>query len=228
MRTETGEITHETRIYSQTLERIRAGSDILIQGSTGGFEKKLDIDQRCSAVDDPRTDVASLNMGSVNLGDEIAFVNTGAEVRYWARKFAGRRIVPEMEVFDSGHLNLVHGLIQEGVLKPPFSVNFALGYFGGARASIESILHLRALLPEGAFFGISHNGMPDFALLAASIAAGAQKIRIGFEDSIFYAPGHKARTNLVLVEKVVEMIRAIGGEPMGIAEARAMYGAKAA
>ena len=98
VRTATGEITHETDVYSDTLERIRRESAIVIQGSTGGFEKKLSLDERCSAINDDRTDVASLNMGSLNLGFDVAFVNTGAEIRYWAETFKRRNVVPELEV----------------------------------------------------------------------------------------------------------------------------------
>jgi 3-keto-5-aminohexanoate cleavage enzyme len=224
VRTETGEITHRTEVYTRTLDLIRARSNIIIQGSTGGFEKKLSLDERCSALDDPRTDVASLNMGSFNIGFDLPFINTGTEVAHWAEKIYARKAVPELEVFDTGMMNLVHDLLGRGLLRRPLNINFPLGYFAGALPRVENIIHLRNLMPEGACFGVVHNAMTDFTILAASIAAGARKIRVGFEDSLYYAPGGKARTNVDLVRKAAEMIRALGCEPMPVDEAREMYG----
>ena len=224
VRTETGEITHETDVYSRTLKLIRAESDIVIQGSTGGFEKELSLDQRCSAVDEDLTDVGSLNMGSLNITFDTPFNNSGPEIRYWAEKFADRNVIPELEIFDTGQMNIVGELIGKGVLRRPLSINFPMGYYASTQPAIESIIHMRNLMPEGAFFGITHNAMEDFTLLAASICAGANKIRVGFEDSLYYAPGSKARTNVVLVEKAAEMIRALGCEVMSIEEGRELYG----
>ena len=58
------------------------------------------------------------------------------------------------------------------------------------------------------------------------IALGAVKTRVGFEDIIYYAPGQKARTNSVLVKKMVQLVEAMGCEVMSIAEAHELYGAK--
>ena len=60
-----GAQTEEIGVYSETLDRIRNSSDIVIQGSTGGLST-LSLEQRCVALNDPRTEVASLNMGSMN------------------------------------------------------------------------------------------------------------------------------------------------------------------
>jgi 3-keto-5-aminohexanoate cleavage enzyme len=49
---------------------IRDASDIIIQGSTGGLSE-LSLEERCVALNDPRVEVASLNMGSVNFSEEV-------------------------------------------------------------------------------------------------------------------------------------------------------------
>ncbi|MCG8510552.1 MAG: 3-keto-5-aminohexanoate cleavage protein [Rhodospirillales bacterium] len=224
VRTEGGEMTSDTRVYSETLDLIRAQSNIVIQGSTGGFEKSLTLDERCSAIDDPRTDTASLNMGSINITFDTPFVNAGPEIEYWARRFKAQNVKPELEVFDTGQMAIIRDFMDRGLLESPLSINFPLGCYGGAPASVESILALRGLMPEGAEFGIAVNAMRDFRLIAASVAAGATKVRVGFEDSIFYAPGRKARDNVVLVEKLAELVRALGCEIMSIDEARGHLG----
>ena len=226
VRTETGEITHLTDVYARTLDLIRDRSDILIQGSTGGFEKELNLDQRCSAIDDDRTQVASLNMGSLNFGEDLIFQNPETNIQYWAEKFYSRGVVPELEIFEAGMICTLKRFIEKGILKPPFHCNFPMGYYTGIQPSVESIMYMRNLLPDGCHFGITHNEMTDFSMVAASIALGAVKTRVGFEDSIYYAPGKKAKTNAVLVKKTAQLIEAMGFEVMSIAEARELYGAK--
>jgi 3-keto-5-aminohexanoate cleavage enzyme len=60
--------------------------------------------------------------------------------------------------------------------------------------------------------------------LAAAIGLGASIVRVGFEDSIFYAPGEAARSNVVLVEKLVAMMRSMGCEPASASDARRLMG----
>ena len=180
----------------------------------------MSLDERCIAIEDARTDTASLNMGSLNITFDTPFINAGPEIEYWAKRFATFNVTPELEVFDTGQMKIVHDLLANGLVRTPLSVNFVLGCFGSAPASVESILALRNLMPEGAHFGIAVNAMEDLQLTAASVAAGATKVRVGFEDSIFYAPGCKACNNVVLVEKLAELVRALGCEVMSIEEAR--------
>jgi 3-keto-5-aminohexanoate cleavage enzyme len=226
VRMENGEITHLTDVYSHTLDLIRDKSDIIIQGSTGGFEKELNLDERCSAIDDDRTQVASLNMGSLNFGEDLIFQNPEVQIEYWAKRFLRRSVVPELELFDTGMICTLERFIEKGIFKPPLNCNFAMGYYTGIQPSVENIIHMRNSLPQGCNFGISHNAMTDFSIVAASIVLGAVKARVGFEDSIFYAPGKKARTNSVLVKKLAQLIETMGYEVMSTEEARDLYGAK--
>jgi 3-keto-5-aminohexanoate cleavage enzyme len=62
--------------------------------------------------------------------------------------------------------------------------------------------------------------MQDFSLLATAIGMGAAAIRVGFEDSVYYAPGKAAASNVVLVEKIVSLVHQIGYEVATPAEAR--------
>jgi 3-keto-5-aminohexanoate cleavage enzyme len=77
-------------------------------------------------------------------------------------------------------------------------------------------------MEDRAPWGIIHDGMQDFSLLAAAIAMGASVIRVGFEDSVYFAPGQAVRTNAELVERAAALVRNIGFEVATIAEARAL------
>ena len=219
-----GEQTEDITDFSRTLDLIRDSSDIIIQGSTGGLTN-LTLEERCVSVTDSRVEVASLNMGSVNFGEDV-YINRLPDIRYWAGRMAENNVVPEMEIFEAGMVGAAKMLMEEGALKPPFYYNFALGAHWAAPADPGSLFYLSSLLPAGVPWSVVHDGMQDFSLLATAIGLGASAIRVGFEDSVLYAPGKIARTNVELVEKVVALVRGIGYEVSTPAEARSILGLK--
>ena len=223
VRDKKGEQTEDLADFAATLDLIRQSSDIVIQGSTGGLTD-LTLEQRCVALDDPRVETASLNMGSINF-DEDVYVNRMPDIRYWAGRMAETRVAPELEIFAAGMLPAYMQLVAEGVLKPPYSIGFCLGVRWALPANPETLLFLKTLLPEKDVpWGVIHAGMQDFALLGAALGMGASVVRVGFEDSVFFAPGKAARTNAELVEKMVALIRQIGYEVATCQEAREILG----
>jgi 3-keto-5-aminohexanoate cleavage enzyme len=208
--------------FSKTLDLIREKSDILIQGSTGGLST-LTLEERCVSLNDPRVELASLNMGSVNFGEDV-YINRLPDIRYWAKRMEETKVVPELEVFDVGMMPVVRHLIQEGVLKPPCHFNFCLGFHWALPPDPKSLFFMTSLLEKGEEWGMIHDGMNDLSLLATAIGMGARAIRVGFEDSVFYAPGKRAITNPELVEKAVSLVQQMGFEPASPKEAREMLG----
>ena len=217
-----GSQTADLKNFSRTLDYIRSTSEIIIQGSTGGLVD-LSIEERCTALNDRRVQIASLNMGSVNFGDDV-YVNTLPDVRYWARRMAEERIVPELEIFEAGMIPVHKQLMVETVLRKPFSFNFCLGVKWGLPAVPKSLYFLTSILDEPIPWGITHAGMTDFSLLATAIGLGAVVVRVGFEDSVFYAPGKTARANVELVERVVSLVQNIGFDVATTDEAREILG----
>ena len=221
VRDKKGEQTEDLTDFSATLDLIRQSCDIVIQGSTGGLTD-LTLEQRCVALDDPRVETASLNMGSINF-DEDVYVNRLPDIRYWARRMAEIRVAPELEIFAAGMLPTYMKLVEEGVLKPPYSIGFCLGVRWALPADPETLFFMKTLLPEKDVpWGVIHAGMQDLALLAAAIGMGASFVRVGFEDSPFFAPGKAAKSNAELVERMVSLIHQIGYEVAGCDEAREM------
>jgi 3-keto-5-aminohexanoate cleavage enzyme len=217
-----GEQTEDIAAFSQTLDIIRESSDIIIQGSTGGLTT-LSLEERCVSVTDPRVEVASLNMGSVNFGEDV-YINRVPDIRYWAGRMTENRVVPELEIFEAGMVAESQMLIEEGTLKPPFYYNFALGAHWAAPADPRSLSYLTSLLPAGVPWSVVHDNMQDFALLATAIGLGASGVRVGFEDSVQYAPGKIAEKNVDLVAKIVSLVHRIGYEVAAPNEARYILG----
>jgi 3-keto-5-aminohexanoate cleavage enzyme len=75
-------------------------------------------------------------------------------------------------------------------------------------------------------WGVVHDDMQDFSILAAAIAMGAGAVRVGFEDSVYYAPGKAAKSNVELVERIVGLVQQIGFEVASPIEAREILGIK--
>lgn len=214
-----GTQTEDLTAFAQTLDLICAGSDIIIQGSTGGVTT-LSREDRCVSLNDPRVEVASLNMGSANVGEGV-YVNTLPDIRFWAQRMQERQIVPELELFEAGMLTNIPRLVQDGLLAPPFHLNFCVGFEGPLPADATSLFFLRSMLPAGdVLWGVIHEGMTHLGLLAAALGMGATLVRVGFEDGAFLAPGEPALTNADLVIRLVDVVQRLGYQVATPAEAR--------
>ena len=219
-----GEQTFELDVFRQTIGMIRQETDMIIQGSTGGLST-LTLAERCVCLDVPEVEVASLNMGSVNFGETV-YVNTLPDIRYWAKRLEETNTIPEMELFDLSMVETCTRLANEGVLKRPLHYNFCVGPGNSSNLSAtgRNLAFLTSLMEPDTSWGITHDSMKDFSILACAIGMGANVVRIGFEDSFYYAPGKRAHTNAELVERLVALIRLMGCEPATPAEAREMQG----
>ena len=217
-----GEQTFELDVFRDTIRRIREHSDMIIQGSTGGLST-LTLAERCVCLDVPEVEVASLNMGSVNFGETV-YINTLPDIRYWAKRLDETDTVPEMELFDLSQVETCTRLADEGVLRRPLHYNFCVGPGNSSNlaATGRNLAFLTSICEPGTSWGITHDSMQDFSMLACAIGMGASVVRIGFEDSFYYAPGKRAHTNAELVERLVKLIRMMGCEPATPEEARAM------
>jgi 3-keto-5-aminohexanoate cleavage enzyme len=224
VRDDKGNQTDNLTQFTHTLDLIRESSDIIIQGSTGGLSE-LSLEERCVALNDPRVEVASLNMGSVNFSEDV-YINRLPDIRYWARRIKETDVIPELEIFEAGMMTAVTKLLEENVLEPPFAFGFCLGFPWALPADPNSLFFLKSSLAAHAPWGVVHEGMQDFSLLATAIGMGANAIRVGFEDSVYFTPGNAAVTNVELVEKIVSLVRQIGYDVATPAEARKLLGLK--
>lgn len=219
-----GNPTSDITMFSNTIELIRKKSDIIINGSTGGFSE-LTKEERCVSLQENHVELASLNMGSINSGEKI-FANTFSEIRYWAKIMQEKDIHPELEIFDAGMINNVKILAGEGYLKPPYSFAFCPGFMGAIPANPDALFFLKNMLPLESIWGINHAIMQNFSLLLTCLGMGASIVRVGFEDGFFYKFGCLARTNAELVKKLAHIIKEIGYEIASPEEAREIIGIK--
>lgn len=217
-----GNPTFDLEVFRKTIGMIRAETDMIIQGSTGGLSE-LSLEQRCVSLNVPEVEVASLNMGSVNFGETV-YVNTNPEIRYWAGRQREANVVPELELFDLSHIECCTRMADEGVLRRPLHYNYCIGPGASSNLSAtgRNLALLNVLAEGGSSWGVNHDSMADQSVLVCAIGMGANAVRVGFEDSFYYEPGKRAHTNAELVEHLVKIIRLMGCEPATPAEAREM------
>ena len=214
-----GDQIQDLSYFSKTIDLIRRETDIVINGSTGGVSN-LSLEARCVSVKEPRTEIASLNMGSVNFGEGV-YINTIPDIRFWIGEIAKNRVVPELEIFDFSMLTTIEQLVAEGLLKPPLNYNFSLGFHGAAPADPGLLAQLVSRLPAGAHWGLIHEGMRDLKLMAAALGMGASAVRVGYEDG--FLPG-APMSNTMLVQKAAELVKSLGFGIATPAEARKLFG----
>jgi 3-keto-5-aminohexanoate cleavage enzyme len=217
-----GEQTFDLSAYTRTLDLIRRETDIVIQGSTGG-KSNLTLAERCVSINEPRTQVASLNMGSVNFGEGV-YINALPDIRFWIGEMKKNGVAPELEIFDVSMLATIDQLVAEGLLTQPLNYNFCLGFHGAMLADPRHLYYLSSLLPPGSHWGFIHEGMGDYSMLAAALGLGARAVRVGFEDGRHLAPRRVAPNNVELVTRLADLVALLGLEIATPAEARLQLG----
>lgn len=217
-KTRAGNLTPDTCVIIESFEKICAKTDVVVQASTGGISD-MTIQERCNPLEYWRVESASLNGGSTNLGEAV-YRNSFDDIRYCAKQCYDREILPETEVFDIGMIHNVEMVAKEMPFREPILYNLVFGHKGGMQPTIEALTAFRSFVPEGRLWGVTHYGRDNWTFLAAAIAMGATVVRIGFEDSAYLEDGVTAEYNYQVVEKLVQLIRAMGLEPATPQEAR--------
>ena len=226
-------------LYREVVERIRAsGTDVLINLTTGpGARFEHDPDdptkagpastlrgpqERVRHVVELRPDICSLDMGSLNMGSRV-FINTPDHLQTMAVAIREAGVLPELEVFETGHLLLAKKMIETGHIKTPGMFQICLGIAWGQPATSEAMMYMRNLLPAGSpwfAFGIS---LYQFPMVAQAVLLGGH-VRVGLEDNLYLEKGKLAPSNAALVEKAGRIVVELGNTIATPAEARAILG----
>ncbi len=93
---------------ADTVAALRAGTDLIVQLSTGGAVTDSFADRL--AVLDAAPDACSLTCGTVNFGDDV-FSNPWTFIKELYQLTQERQVVPEFELFDLGHVATLHRLL---------------------------------------------------------------------------------------------------------------------
>ena len=153
-------------------------------------------------------------------------INTPRNVAIMAEAIHDAGTKPELEVFDTGDIDLGHTLITEGILNSPPLFQIVCGVRYGFSAQPQELMHARSLLPEGADWAAIGIGRMSFPFVAQSFLLGGH-VRVGMEDAVYMKRGERAPSNAAMVEKARRIVEDLGGELASPAEARDMLGLRA-
>lgn len=218
-----GTPTQDGEIYARIVDRIQdSGCTAILNLSTGSAGGYAGLDERLAPLAlDP--EMASLDCGTMNFGDDRIFENPFWFLRETAQQMKDRQIVPEIEVFDGGMIVNGKRLIEEGLIEGPGVWQLCLGVRGGAPADIQTISYFQSQLPAGATWSLLGVGRHQVLANMLSLVSGGH-IRTGLEDNIYFRPGELATSNAQLVARVVRVAEEIGRPVATPDEARELLG----
>jgi uncharacterized protein (DUF849 family) len=235
---QTGQASAELALYREVMDRIAdSGCQIIVNLTTGeggilplegSPADRFDApapslmrpEARVAHIEALRPELCTLDMGTMNFGDNL-FFNTPRDIARIAAGIARAGTVPELEVFDTGHLRLALSLREREQIPRKSLFQFCLGVPWGAPATAEAVLMMRGMLPEGAVWSAFGIGAAQFPMVMQSALLGGH-VRVGLEDNFFLSRGVLAPDNAALVEKAVRMIELLGEEVATPAQARAI------
>lgn len=236
-----GRPSMEIEHYREVVDRLRAADeDVIINLTTGPGGRYIPSEDepsvaapgttllrpelRVEHIRQLRPEISSLDFNTMYSGSSVV-INTPRNVGIMAEIIREAGVVPELEVFDTGDIQLANHFIQEGRLDMPALFQIVLGVRYGAIATPETLMYMKSLLPAGANWAAFGVGRWNFPMLAQAWLLGGH-VRVGLEDNIYLEKGVLASSNAVLVDKAVRIVKELGGTIATAGEAREILGLK--
>lgn len=231
----TGRGTTRAELFDEIVARIRdAGCDVILNLSTGegGRFVPSDDDPRVAApgstlmrpelrvahVERLRPEVCTLDFNTMYSGTAVV-INTPRNLEIMARRVLDAGVVPEIELFDSGDLQMALAFVERGILRGPLMWQIVLGVRYGAMADSQTMMYFASRLPRGAPWTAFGIGRMAFPMLAQAFLLGGH-VRIGMEDTVYLDKGVLAPSNAALVDKACSIVHSLGGRIATVQEAR--------
>ena len=233
-------------VYMQFLPRIAEQTDAVLNITTGG-SVTMTLEQRLAGALRASSEMASLNMGSINFAmfrmaekprqwkhdwevpylqatEDGIFRNTFRDIRYILEtlgKTHGTRF--EFECYDIGHLYNLAYFVEQGLVKPPFLIQSVFGVMGGIGADPENVLLMKQtadrLFGKDYVWSLFAAGRQQMPFVTMGAVMGAN-VRVGLEDNLFLGRGQLATSNAEQVAKIRRILTELGMEIATPDEAR--------
>ena len=206
VRDEQGEPSQSIERFEESIFKIKQRvPEVIIQMSTGGAVGEV-MEKRMAPLS-LLPEMASLNMGSMNFGDEI-FMNLPKDILQFHDRMQALNIRPEMEIYDIGMLEYAAKLLKKDVLKKPVHIQFVLGVPGGMSGDLRNLVHTLILMEShfgpDVHWSLAGIGRYQLNLANYALLLGGN-VRVGLEDNIYYKKGQMAESNAQLVARVTRL-----------------------
>lgn len=166
--------------------------------------------------------MATLNVCSMTFND-AQFLNPPDGVRRLAARMRELGVKPELELYDTGHVEMALALFEEDLLEAPLQFSLVLGVRGGMPATADSIVHLVRRLPPDAVWQAIGIGRHNLTMTAIGLAMGGNA-RTGMEDTLMLRRGVPAPGNAALVTRLADVARALERPVADVEQARSILG----
>jgi 3-keto-5-aminohexanoate cleavage enzyme len=218
-----GERSFGTERFQAIDDAVRNHAEnVIVQHSTGGTAAPT-ADRHRPLRTDPPPEMASLDMGPLNRYDHLTSENTRETIDALHAEMVERGIKPELEVFNDGHRNEVHALLERRDLAEPVYATLVFGSGTLTRPRPRNFLTAIEGLPEGALFNTLGFGRHQLPFATMGLLFGGH-VRVGLEDDVYYRRGELAESNAQLVERVVRVAGELGREVATPDRARTILG----
>jgi len=234
-----GKPSMEIAHYRETVERIRdKNSDLIINLTTGPGGRFVPSKEdpkiagpgtsilhplkRVEHIVELKPDIATLDLNTMWSGS-AAVINTPDNVTIMANEINKAGVKPELEVFDSGDIQLANALLEQGVLKSQPLFQIVMGVRYGFISTPQTLMYAQSLLPKDAQWAAFAIGRWEFPALTLAWFLGGH-IRVGMEDNVYISKGKLTPSNAALCEKAVRILDDLGGELATAKEAREILG----
>ncbi len=248
---EDGRADQTPEAFAPILKAIKSRSNVVVNITTGG-SPYIPLEQRVRPAAVFKPEVASLNMGSMNLGlfpmlkryrnfkhqwerdmlegsNDLVFKNTYKDIRYTIETLSNSGTKFEFECYDTSHLHNLHYFYSEGLVQAPLFIQSVFGLLGGIGSHPEEVLHMRRTADRlfGDAYSWSALGAGKNQMQVASLVASlGGNVRVGLEDSLWLSKGRLAKTNAEQVFQARNIIEGLGLQVASPDEARKMLGLK--
>jgi 3-keto-5-aminohexanoate cleavage enzyme len=208
----TGKPSKDFHLFREVVERIRSKCDMLLNLTTSGYtivgmDDRTLMQKRVEPLQ-LKPEICSFDIGSINLNDEV-ISNTVPWAEFGAKRMLEVGVKPEIEIFDTGHIQIAKYLIEKGLIENPPFFQLCLGGKWTASGTAKNFLHLKELLPANAIWSVLGIGRHQFPMITMGIIEGGH-VRVGFEDNIYLSKGVLAKDNAELVEKAAKLAHLLG------------------
>lgn len=208
--------TADLGIARRTIDLVRERCPILIQVSTG-VGPAAPFEERAKLVE-LAPEMATLNPCSMSFG-RVTFHNPPEGVERLAGRMMELGVKPELEIYDTGHLDAALRLRDRGLIPERLQVSLVLGVMGGMAPTAANLVMMVDRLPAGTVWQVIGIGRANLTLTALAAALGGN-IRAGMEDTLHLRKGELVSSNDALVSRAVTVLAAVDRGVASVDEAR--------
>ena len=234
----TGAPARDPALYAEVMNIIRESKVDMVLNFTAGMggdmvfgsaEEPLPLNdegtdmagatERLAHVRNLLPEICTIDCGTMNFGEgDYVMTNTPSILREMSKQVQALGVRPEIECFDTGHLQLAMWLKENGWIDDPVMIQLCMGIPWGSPDDLHTMMAMTANVPDDWTFSAFSIGRNQLPYVAMAILAGGN-VRVGLEDNIYLKKGVLA-TNEDLVKRAVQIAQGMGVKILSPAEVR--------